>query len=317
MLLMIPLTMYSPSYTLTLPPVPSPRGIVAAVVGSTICALLLVIVFGCVCKMCQSRLQPPPELPYSDSPLSRLQAELFRQHPPPPPYHEAMITSRPYDQVCQDHRQRSSDGRSVRRDHRRPRQHRSQRSRLQREYENPRSSVISTEPANLLDINTAAVDNPSTAHSVVMTPGASDAQTLPPYSVDDPRLINPAFSSSESDSGEDFPPVSYPENDGDVPLLDLGADVSVTMEMTPAAVGVSHSVNPHLPGGDSPLSVAEEETASNNLSLNSDPETPDKWGDTSHPEIVDESDTGCILEVEKTDDEDDVDGSIDTACLIP
>ena len=38
-----------------------------------------------------------------DTPLSRLQAELFRRRAPPPPYHEAMLTSRPYDDAVREY----------------------------------------------------------------------------------------------------------------------------------------------------------------------------------------------------------------------
>lgn len=86
----------------------TPRVIVAAVVGSLLCSLLMVVAMGCVCKV--YRLRQIQLLAGSggscchahgrhDSPLTRQLAEMFRQRAPPPPYHEAMLTSRPYHEI--------------------------------------------------------------------------------------------------------------------------------------------------------------------------------------------------------------------------
>ncbi|KAL5022284.1 hypothetical protein ScPMuIL_001439 [Solemya velum] len=71
--------------------------IIAAVAGSLICALLLVVALGCTCKLYVLRLQDQ----IGESPMSRLQAHFMRRRAPPP-YHEAMLTSRPYDEVRRD-----------------------------------------------------------------------------------------------------------------------------------------------------------------------------------------------------------------------
>ena len=85
--------------------------IVAAVVGSLVCALLLVLSLGCACKVYTMRnghdAHPGHHHhrrgPHYDTPLSRLQAEMFRRRAPPPPYHEAMLTSRPYDEAVREY----------------------------------------------------------------------------------------------------------------------------------------------------------------------------------------------------------------------
>lgn len=77
----------------------SPRVIVAAVVGSLSCALLLVIAAGCVCKVYHMRVYQHRGGPQHETPLSRQLAEMFHHRAPPPPYHEAMLTSRPFDEA--------------------------------------------------------------------------------------------------------------------------------------------------------------------------------------------------------------------------
>ncbi|KAH9507711.1 Low-density lipoprotein receptor- protein 12 [Bulinus truncatus] len=80
-------------------PFTSPRVIVAAVVGSLICVLLLVISLGCVCKLYNIRVNSLRRGTRHETPLSRQLAEMFHRRAPPPPYHEAMLTSRPYDEA--------------------------------------------------------------------------------------------------------------------------------------------------------------------------------------------------------------------------
>ncbi|KAK6982829.1 Low-density lipoprotein receptor- protein 12 [Biomphalaria glabrata] len=80
-------------------PLSSPRVIVAAVVGSLICVLLLVISLGCVCKLYNMRMNTMRRGTRHETPLSRQLAEMFHRRAPPPPYHEAMLTSRPYDEA--------------------------------------------------------------------------------------------------------------------------------------------------------------------------------------------------------------------------
>ncbi|KAK3709780.1 hypothetical protein RRG08_028813 [Elysia crispata] len=91
----------------------TPRVIVAAVVGSLICSLLLVVALGCARKLFRlPRLQSSGGTSPGgsccaahgrhDSPLTRQLAEMFRQRAPPPPYHEAMLTSRPYHEMLRE-----------------------------------------------------------------------------------------------------------------------------------------------------------------------------------------------------------------------
>lgn len=73
---------------------------IAAVAGSLICSLLLVIAMGCTCKLYNLRMQQFHG-PRHETPLTRLYAEFMRRRAPPP-YHEAMLTSRPYEEVRQE-----------------------------------------------------------------------------------------------------------------------------------------------------------------------------------------------------------------------
>ncbi|XP_059177725.1 uncharacterized protein LOC131957037 isoform X2 [Physella acuta] len=81
------------------PTLSSPRVIVAAVVGSLVCSLLLVVALGCVCKVYNIRMHNLRAGTRHETPLTRQLAEMFHHRAPPPPYHEAMLTSRPYDEA--------------------------------------------------------------------------------------------------------------------------------------------------------------------------------------------------------------------------
>ena len=74
--------------------------IIVAVVGS----LLLLLSVSCVYRMYTMYKNDDAE-PHqcNDTPLSLLQAELFRRRAPPPPYQMAMLTSRPYDEVVREY----------------------------------------------------------------------------------------------------------------------------------------------------------------------------------------------------------------------
>lgn len=97
------------------------RVIIAAISGSMVCALLLVVLLGCSCKLYQLRTMDYAPYPRHETPMSRLYAELMRRRAPPP-YHEAMLTSRNFDEVQQEYmeRLRNASRRSQRR-HRRSR----------------------------------------------------------------------------------------------------------------------------------------------------------------------------------------------------
>ncbi|KAL3860111.1 hypothetical protein ACJMK2_010279 [Sinanodonta woodiana] len=74
------------------------RVIIAAIAGSMTCGILLVILLGCACKLYHLRVMERNGGPHHSTPMSRLYAQ-FMQRRAPPPYHEAMATSRPYDEV--------------------------------------------------------------------------------------------------------------------------------------------------------------------------------------------------------------------------
>ncbi|KAK3085607.1 hypothetical protein FSP39_006043 [Pinctada imbricata] len=75
--------------------------IIAAVVGSLVCGLLLVVALGCTCKLYNLRMHQHHG-PRHETPLSRLYAEFLRRRAPPT-YHEAMLTSRPYEEVRREY----------------------------------------------------------------------------------------------------------------------------------------------------------------------------------------------------------------------
>lgn len=77
--------------------------ITAAVIGSLICGLLLVIALGCTCKLYALRLQEQHGLHRTSTPVSRIQDEIFALHLAPPPYAEAMVTSRPFEEVQREY----------------------------------------------------------------------------------------------------------------------------------------------------------------------------------------------------------------------
>lgn len=83
---------------------------IAAVAGAMLCALLLVIALGCTCKVYNLRVHGHRH-PH-ETPLSRLYSEFIRRRAPPP-YHEAMLTSRSYDDVRRDYLEhlQQTDGR--------------------------------------------------------------------------------------------------------------------------------------------------------------------------------------------------------------
>ena len=70
---------------------------IAAVIGSTVCALLLTIALGCTCQLHALRLREQHNRRRYRSPLSQLQDEYFSHRRAPPNYSDAMVTSRPFD----------------------------------------------------------------------------------------------------------------------------------------------------------------------------------------------------------------------------
>uniref|UniRef100_A0A0B7AG31 Uncharacterized protein n=1 Tax=Arion vulgaris TaxID=1028688 RepID=A0A0B7AG31_9EUPU len=78
---------------------PSTRVIFAAVVCTLICALVLVSAMGCVCKVYRRHVHHLNGGHRHETPLSRQLSEMLHRRAPPPPYHEAMLTSRPYSEA--------------------------------------------------------------------------------------------------------------------------------------------------------------------------------------------------------------------------
>lgn len=72
--------------------------VIAAVIGSLCCGLLLVIAAGAVCRLQAVRALMNPRSRHI-SPITAIQEELMARLSAPPLYDEAMITSRPYDEV--------------------------------------------------------------------------------------------------------------------------------------------------------------------------------------------------------------------------
>jgi len=334
--------------------IPSPKGIVAAVVGATICALMMVIVFGCICKIVLYRRSPPVHYhSCPSSPLSRFQADLFRRRVPPPPYNEAMLTSRPYDEAIQQiwlqgtpeapqesfvsgqissHAPNGSNHRHQRRvrRHRPCRRHR-----------------------ELLASNTIVQSNDYAVHqtngSAAYLNHSSDSQSQhvpPPYSERDPRRdINSSSSDSDLDSITEVDDYTRPGDDNDVPLLDLGADHPMIMEMTPSSgdllpsdVSASHIsalvddsllLDGDMESGQDPIILEEseedkEDTASTSLSMDSTQASSSLQGGSGKVDENDASiteglsDTECILDNNSVEQNlKDEDNCSDTAFLIP
>jgi len=68
----------------------------SAVVGSLSCALLLVIVLGITYRLV--RLSTSHRSSLHISPITAIEEQIYAQRSAPPPYPEAMATSRPYDE---------------------------------------------------------------------------------------------------------------------------------------------------------------------------------------------------------------------------
>ena len=100
---------------------PSTKVITAAVIGSLICGLLLLIALGCTCKLYALRLQEHQRILQQSTPISRIQEGIYARRMAPPPYLEAMATSRPFDEMQREasQGQEQSSGRRSRRGYRR------------------------------------------------------------------------------------------------------------------------------------------------------------------------------------------------------
>lgn len=128
--------------------------IIAAVSGSLICGLLLVVALGCTCKLYNLR-QQQLHGPRHETPLSRVYAEFMRRRAPPP-YHEAMLTSRPYEEARREYMDRlnqSEDG-SRSSDRRSRRQRRRNERNRNLHNQNTEASTDTTQNVNRENTNT-------------------------------------------------------------------------------------------------------------------------------------------------------------------
>ncbi|XP_048236359.1 low-density lipoprotein receptor-related protein 12-like isoform X1 [Haliotis rufescens] len=199
---------------------PSPfftrRVIVAAVTGSLICSLLLVIALGCICKVYALRMNEQYG-PRHESPLSRLQAEFLRRRAPPPPYHEAMLTSRPYEEARQEYLSQSRD------QHRRRSRDRRRNQQLPPTPEEPSSHQIVNETADdhqlagendvqLISLNSTHLQNANMDTS-------STVELIPPSTSSD---------SEDSQAGTYNNGNVADDDDNDSVLLDITDGVGLT-----------------------------------------------------------------------------------------
>ena len=152
--------------------------IIAAISGSVICALLLTILIGCSCKLYSLRTIERHGGIRHHSPMSRLYAEFLRRTAPPP-YHEAMLTSRNYDEVQQERRERL---RSERRAGRNSRQENNAQNPAaannNQSAENPTDSANAGERDNLSFVNEVEVSENNADPSVVQDTAGDSSVTI-------------------------------------------------------------------------------------------------------------------------------------------
>ena len=96
---------------------------------------------GCSCKLYSLRVVDHRRLPRHETPMSRLYAEFLRRRAPPP-YHEAMLTSRNFDELQQEilQRTRHSSGR--------PRRSRRSRSQNNQQSQTPQNDDMNNSNQN-------------------------------------------------------------------------------------------------------------------------------------------------------------------------
>ncbi|KAL4235004.1 Low-density lipoprotein receptor-related protein 12 [Mactra antiquata] len=167
------------------------RVIIAAICGSMICALLLVILLGCSCKLYSVRnLDHHHRHIRHESPMSRMYAEFLRRRAPPP-YHEAMLTSRNFEEVQQEYLERMRNSRQNRRNRRRSRNQQSQaatdngdsnQNNAGQDVENTGAADESTTGMQLSTINEEnetrdGVNNELDSSTAELVPSASDSDS--------------------------------------------------------------------------------------------------------------------------------------------
>jgi hypothetical protein len=140
--------------------------IIAAVSGSLICGLLLVVALGCTCKLYNLR-QQQLHGPRHETPLSRVYAEFMRRRAPPP-YHEAMLTSRPYEEARREYMERlnqAEDG-SRSSDRRSRRQRRRNERNRNVHNQNTASSTDTTQSANRENTSASGTNTSDTVNTI-------------------------------------------------------------------------------------------------------------------------------------------------------
>ena len=157
----------------------SRRVIIAAISGSVICALLLTILIGCSCKLYSLRTIERHGGIRHHSPMSRLYAEFLRRTAPPP-YHEAMLTSRNYDEVQQERRERLRSSRRARRSNGQRNNSPNNNNAADENSENP-VNANSAEQDNVNFVNEVGVtesnDNANVTHDAAENTGVSVDQS--------------------------------------------------------------------------------------------------------------------------------------------
>ncbi|CAL1539982.1 unnamed protein product [Lymnaea stagnalis] len=332
----------------------SPRVIVAAVVGSLICSLLLVVALGCVCKVYNMRIQSLRGLPRHETPLSRQLAEMFHHRAPPPPYHEAMLTSRPFDEAYLELLTQNDENQSVQLNagpgsdtpnislqpggvSQRGHSNRCRRSRRHREInQNHRDR---SESQGLIDIGTLpaltemleVVPRPQETSNCF--PGLSEPprySELEPLSRHDSILLTEPLADSDGESieSDNWHPGRRDACDGNSQtsfdgesLIQLG--VSSTSPIGDSTLSTGAPLRGFLSVTDSEgihdVIDKDPETAGSGLSVDSANGT--EGGGNKHCEeqmsVMDEdSDSDCILAGEDEEGDNDDDTDSDTACLL-
>ncbi|CAG5120952.1 unnamed protein product [Candidula unifasciata] len=322
----------------------SPRVIVAAIVGSLSCALLLVIAAGCVvkCTTCEST---------STAAL----AEMFHHRAPPPPYHEAMLTSRPFDEAYlellghTDHPEASSvaSDQTASLAPQRERSHRSN-SQSNRRYQ---LHQLTTETGRLVDIDPLpalleVLEDSSPPQSTSSSAPLTNSQP-PPYTEGDPSPTTESYCTDSEDEASEIE-AWHGGFDNSGFAGDEHARLNVVEALTQQDVNPSMNtripgslssslcvINSHGIGGDPQRNsddLNEEnggdkdatENASTSLSVESPGVTGREDGSKSQTPVSDDdnndddddSDSDCILDGNNIEDSDGDDTDSDTACIL-
>ena len=218
------------------------RVITAAVIGVLICAMLLVIALGCSCKLYSLRQQENSPSHCYDSPLTRLQQEFFVHRQAPPPYNEAITTSRSFEDA-----QREFMEQIIIAAGQRNRQHR----RASRPPPNrPQHSTAVTASSNQEEDNTQGGNRDHGSHVTATLP---NSLVIGQRHQDQPLLPLPAIRHSDStSSGEE----------DDTTLDNVSSDVNFSLTADMTALWRRTSEGQRENGGDMHMElVAQNENA--------------------------------------------------------